>query len=49
MKIAILTSPDQWFIPYAKTLQNKLVGSELLYNHTDITKEYDIVYVLSYH
>ncbi len=49
MKIAILTSPDQWFIPYAKTLQNKLVGSELFYDHTDITKEYDIVYILSYH
>ena len=26
MKIAILTSPNQWFIPYAKLLSQKIPG-----------------------
>ena len=49
MKILILTSPNQWFIPYAKQLQEKLPESELLYNHNDIDKVYNIVFILSYH
>ena len=49
MKILILTSPNQWFIPYAKQLQEKLPASELLYNHNKIDKVYDIVFILSYH
>jgi len=49
MKILILTSPDQWFIPYAKQLQEELPESELLYDHQEITKAYDIVFILSYH
>jgi len=48
-KILILTSPNQWFIPYAKQLQTKLEGSDLLYDHNNITGTYDIVYILSYH
>jgi len=49
MKILILTSPDQWFIPYAKQLQGKLPESNLLYDHSGIDEVYDIVYILSYH
>ncbi len=49
MNILILTSPDQWFVPYAKQLQNKLHGSKLLYNHNEINRAYDVVYILSYH
>ena len=49
MKILILTSPNQWFIPYAKQLQKKLPESELLYDHNEIDKVYDIVFILSYH
>jgi methionyl-tRNA formyltransferase len=49
MKIAILTSPDQWFIPYAEKLQQKLQSSELYFNHNELNDMYDIVFILSYH
>lgn len=49
MNILILTSPDQWFIPYAKQLQEKLSSSHLLYDHNEISEVYDIVLILSYH
>lgn len=49
MKILILTSPNQWFIPYAKQLQEELPESELLYDHNEINSVYDIVFILSYH
>lgn len=49
MNILILTSPNQWFIPYAKQLQNRLSGSALLYDHNEISSKYDIVFILSYH
>lgn len=49
MNILILTSPNQWFIPYAEQLQKKLPESDLLYDHNEITKVYDIVFILSYH
>ena len=49
MKILILTSPDQWFIPYAQQLQAQLSSSDLLYDHNKITEVYDIVFILSYH
>ena len=49
MKIAILTSPNQWFVPYAKILNNKIISSELYFNHENIIKSYDIVFILSYH
>ena len=49
MDILILTSPNQWFIPYAGQLQKKLPKSDLLYDHNEITKAYDIVFLLSYH
>ena len=49
MKIAILTSPDQWFLPYAKQLQEELDESELLYDYNKINSVYDIIFILSYH
>jgi methionyl-tRNA formyltransferase len=48
MKIAILTSKDQWFIPYAKKLKN-LLDSELFFNHGDIKEYFDIIFILGYH
>ena len=49
MKIAILTSPQQWFIPYAKEIQKKITESQLFFNHEEIKKSFDIVFILSYH
>jgi len=49
LNILILTSPSQWFIPYAKSLHERLRGSDLLYDHKEIKKTYDMVYILSYH
>jgi len=49
MTILILTSPNQWFIPFAQQLQKKLSRAELLYNHNEINATYDIVFILSYH
>ncbi|MCK9492378.1 MAG: methionyl-tRNA formyltransferase [Sulfurimonas sp.] len=49
MKIAILTSPNQWFIPYAKELNKNISSSKLYFNHQDMTESYDVVFILSYH
>ncbi|MFK5974979.1 MAG: formyltransferase family protein [Sulfurovum sp.] len=49
MKIAILTSPNQWFISYAKVLNISIENSSLFFNHTDINESFDIVFILSYH
>lgn len=49
MKIAILTSPNQWFVPYAKELNKKINSSDLYFNHEKMTQRYDIVFILSYH
>jgi len=49
MKIAILTSLNQWFISYAKSLEEKIDNSKLFFNHKEIDKSYEIVFILSYH
>ncbi len=49
MKIAILTSPDQWFIPYAEQLNEKINNSSLFFDHRLIDKHFDILFILSYH
>jgi len=49
MKVAILTSENQWFIPYAKKLEKKIVSSKLIFNHLELTENYQIVFILSYH
>lgn len=49
MKVAILTSPNQWFIPYSEQLKNKVKNSCLYFDHNEIDKSYDVLFILSYH
>jgi len=42
MKVAFLTSQDQWFVKYAKELNEKLKDSILFYNHEELVNSYDI-------
>ena len=49
MKVAILTSLDQWFMPYAKKLQTKIDNAYLFFRHEDIDDSFEIVFILSYH
>jgi len=49
MNIALLTSPNQWFIPYAQALEATIPKSKLFLNHEEIDTTYDIVFILSYH
>jgi len=49
MKIAILTSPNQWFVPYAEILTNRINDSKLFFSHKEIDESYSIVFILSYH
>jgi methionyl-tRNA formyltransferase len=49
MKIAILTSSKQWFIPYAKKLSEKIKNTNIILCHTDISSDMDICFILSYH
>ncbi len=49
MKVAILTSENQWFIDYAKELQNILKNASLFFRHEEIESSYDVIFILSYH
>lgn len=49
MKIAILTSPNQWFVKYAKELNEKIKNSFLFYDHKDLDSSYDVLFILGYH
>ena len=49
MKIAILTTKNQWFEPYADALSEKLGNIPIFNNHVDINNIYDIIFILSYH
>jgi len=49
MKIAILTSPHQWFMSYVKILNEKIENSKLFFSHQEIDGQYDIVFILGYH
>ena len=46
--IAILTSPNQWFVEYAKKLQS-ILNAKLFFDHKDIKESFDILFILSYH
>lgn len=49
MKIAILTSSQQWFEDYAEKLSH-ILGNVPVYNdHSDITSYYEVLFILSYH
>jgi len=49
MKIAILTSSNQWFIPFAKELNVQIKNSKLFFKHEDINEVFDVLFILSYH
>jgi len=49
MKIAILTSKNQWFEYYAKILSKSLDNANIYNDHGDLRGKYDIVFILSYH
>ncbi len=49
MKIAILTSKEQWFVPYAKKLSKQIQNSTLYFQHEDIEELFDVLFILSYH
>ena len=49
MKVAILTSPNQWFIPFAEELKNNILDSKLFFDHKKIKESFDNVFILSYH
>ena len=48
MRIAILTTQNQWFVEYAKQLNSEIQNSKLFFDHNN-TKNFDIVFILSYH
>ena len=49
MKLAILTSPNQWFCDFAERLSSELGCAHIFENHYDISEPYDVVFILSYH
>jgi methionyl-tRNA formyltransferase len=49
VKIAILTSLNQWFVPYAIKLKEEIDNSELFFSHKEIDQTYSIVFILGYH
>ncbi|MDA3967674.1 MULTISPECIES: formyltransferase family protein [Helicobacter] len=48
MKVAILTSKSQWFVPYARELAENL-KCPLYFSHKYFVESYEIVFILSYH
>jgi len=52
MKIAVLTSEESWFVPYAKefikSLQKRNKENKMFYDHKKISEDYKIVFILSY-
>ncbi|ARJ56930.1 UDP-4-amino-4,6-dideoxy-N-acetyl-beta-L-altrosamine N-acetyltransferase [Campylobacter cuniculorum] len=49
MKIAILTAPNQWFIPYAEQLAEKIPYAKLYFDSTEMVESFELVFILSYH
>jgi methionyl-tRNA formyltransferase len=49
MKIAILTTKNQWFESCADALSKKLGNIPIFNNHVDIKSNYDVIFILSYH
>jgi len=47
--VAILTSPNQWFVPYAEVLSKKMAGSKVFNDHSEIGSDFDVVFILGYH
>ncbi|MFA6136927.1 MAG: formyltransferase family protein [Sulfurimonas sp.] len=49
MKVAILTSSNQWFVEYAKKLNSLIKNSKLFFNYEEIEENFDVLFILSYH
>lgn len=49
MKCALLTSPNQWFVPFAERMVADNPSIKLYFDHVDILESYDAVFILSYH
>ncbi len=49
MKVAILTTPDEWFVPYAKKMKQKIDNASLFFDHKEIDETFDVVFILGYH
>jgi len=51
-KVAVLTSKNSWFVPYAKQfikiLKKKRISAKLFFDHENISGEFKIVFILSY-
>lgn len=48
VRVAILTSKNQWFVPYAKELA-RLSKAKLYFDSEEILETFEIVFILSYH
>lgn len=49
MKIALLTSKNQWFEHYVQELSVMLGNVDIYFKHEELIRPYDIVFILSYH
>lgn len=49
MKAAILTSPDQWFEPYAMKLAREMDRAPLYRHHDEVQEPIDCLFILAYH
>ncbi len=49
MNIAILTSPNQWFVSYVEKLNQEIVNSQIFFDHKKMNGNYDVVFILSYY
>ena len=48
MNFCLLTSPNQWFIPYAQKFSSE-ANIPLFFKHEEIPNDLDVVFILSYH
>jgi len=49
MKIAILTSPNQWFENYIPFFKEKFGKVDIYHDHNQILIKYEILFIISYH
>jgi methionyl-tRNA formyltransferase len=51
-RVAILTSAQSWFVPYAKklaqVLKKRRILAKLFFHHKDIPESFSVVFILSY-
>lgn len=47
-KVAVLTSPNQWFVPYAHKL-SKILDCSCYFAHESLPADCEVVLILSYH